>query len=116
MANARVPLNRSNLDWAANIAQISLSGIRIFRQASVAPANGAQATYTVQDADTRRLIAFHNSTTNLDVRVNQGAAATSSHFPMATGTYFAFEVEKDDTVSFWNASGGALTIFLIEVG
>jgi uncharacterized iron-regulated membrane protein len=113
---ARVPLNRSNLDWAANVAMVSLAGIRILKQATVAPGAGASATYTVTEKDAHRVVAFHGSTAALDIRVHQNGTATASHLPMANGVYMSFEVETDDTVSFFNTTGGAITVYLVELG
>lgn len=113
---ARIPTNRSNIDWAANLAVVSLAGIRIFRQANVSVPASSSASYTVQDSDTRRLIVFHAAPTNVDIRVALNATATSTSFPVATGVYFALEVEVGDSVSFFNTSGSSLTVYLVEVG
>lgn len=113
---ARVPTNRSNVSWAANVAMISLAGVRIFRQGSAAPGAGAEDSYTIQEDDARRLICFHNSGVNTDIRVELNGTAVATDMPMASGVYFAFEVEEGDTVSFFNTSAGSITVNVIEVG
>lgn len=116
MANSKIPRSRGNVDHAGNLAAISLAGIRIFVQSSVAPGAGAAATYTVTDANAHRLLAFHNSGANTDIRMEQGGTAVATDMPMASGVYVAFEVEKDDTVSFFNTTAGGLTVYVVELG
>ena len=99
----------------SGLASISLAGIRILVQTTVAPATSTNASYTVTSAATRRVVLFHDSGTNTDIRVEQNAAATATDMPVASGVYFVLEAVKDDTVQVFNTSGGAITVNVVEI-
>ena len=103
------------MQWEAARAMLSLAGIRQLKQATVAPGASANASYTVTEAATRRIVAIHLGTANGDIRFNYNAASTATSLPMPTGSFLIIDVQKDDTVQFFNTSGGALTVNLMEI-
>jgi len=105
----------ASLKHESELAQVSLSGIRILVQSSVAPGTSANASYTVVDQATRRVVLFHDSGTNTDIRVEQGAAATATDMPVASGIYFVLEAVVDETVQGFNTSAGAITVNILEM-
>ena len=99
----------------AGLAAISLAGVRILSQTTIAPGASLNVSYTVLSAATRRVVLFHDSGTNTDLRVEQGAAATATDMPIASGVYFVLDAVKDETVQVFNTTGGALTINIAEI-
>ena len=99
----------------SGLAAISLAGIRILVQATLAPGASANLAYTVVEASTRRVIVFHDSGVNVDIRINQNAAATATSMPVASGVYFVVEAVKDETVQVFNTSAGAITVNIAEI-
>ncbi len=98
------------------LAQISLAGVRLLVQSSIAPGAGANASYEVTEGATRRVVLFHDSGVNTDLRVEQNAAATATDMPLVSGAYFVVEAVKGETVQVWNTTGGALTVNIAEIG
>ena len=84
-------------------------------QATVAPGASGTASYTVTSAATRRVILFHDSGVNVDIRVELNATATAADLPVASGVYFVLDAVKDDTVEVFNTSAGAITVNIVEI-
>jgi len=99
----------------AGLAAISLAGVRLLKQATIAPGASANASYTVTEGATRRVVLFHDSGTNTDLRAELNAAATATDMPLASGVYFVLDAVKDDTVQVFNTTGGALTVNIAEI-
>lgn len=100
----------------AGLAAISLAGVRLLVQATIAPGASANASYTVAEGATRRVVLFHDSGGNLDLRVELNAAADATDMPLASGVYFVLEAVKDETIQVFNTTGGALTVNIAEIG
>ena len=100
----------------AGLAAISLAGVRLLVQATIAPGAAANVAYTVVNGATKRVVLFHDSGVNTDLRVELNAAATATDMPLATGVYFVLDAVKDDTVQVFNTTGGALTVNIAEIG
>lgn len=96
-------------------ALLSLAGIRIIKQATHSATNGANTAYTVTEANTRRVVVFHTNAAADAIRVNHNAAATASHLPVLPQHYFIVDAKKADTVNFWNTTGGAITVNIVEI-
>lgn len=106
----------ARLDWEAHLAAVSLAGVRILVQATVAPTAGNEATYTVTSAATKRVVLFHDSGNNLDIRFTYGnTAADANDLPVATGIYFVVDVEKDEVIRVFNTSGATITVNVAEL-
>lgn len=106
---------RRDTTHEAGLAAISLAGVRLLVQATIAPGASANASYTVASAATRRVVLFHDSGTNTDLRIEQNAAATATDLPIASGIYFVLEAVKGETVQVYNTTGGTLTVNIVEI-
>ncbi len=97
------------------LAAISLAGVRLLIQATIAPGATTNVSYTVTSAATRRVILFHDSGNNTDLRVEQNAAATATDMPLASGVYFVLDCVKDETVQVYNTTGSGITVNIAEI-
>ena len=109
-------------------AILSIAGFRIIpgTQATIAPGAGAEATYTVLNAACRRVVAIHLGTGNGDIRFELNAAATATKIPVIPARYFIVDVlsprpatptepaKVGDVLHFFNTTGGAITVYLVE--
>lgn len=110
------PRKVARLDWEAHLASVSLAGVRILVQSTIAPGASAEATYTITHAATKRLILFHNSGNNTDIRFTYGSvAADASDLPVVSGIYFVVDLEKDEIARVFNTSGGSITVNIAEL-
>ncbi len=96
-------------------AQLSLAGWRLIVQGNVAPGASANAAYTVVNAQTRRVAINFAGTVFGEIRLEINAAATATDFPLEPASYTVVDVEKDDTVNFFNTSAGAITVYVLEL-
>lgn len=112
-----MPTQRPNAAHAGNLAAIALAGIRPILTDTITPTNGsADDPYTVQSAATNRVMLFHLASNDDDVRVCEvGGTAVATDMPVASGVYFVMEAYEDDVISLYNGSGGALTIYVMEL-
>lgn len=108
------PRRQENRDWEGNTAQVSLAGVRLLVQSTIAPISGGTASYTITHATTKRVILFH-TTCDLNIRVNQNATATSSHLPVAAGMYFVLDMIKGEVVHVFNTGPDTVTINIVEI-
>ena len=99
----------------SGLAAISLAGVRILVQATIAPGASANVAYTVTSGAAKRVVLFHDSGTNTDLRVEQNAAATATDMPLASGIYFVVEAVKDETVQVFNTTGSGITVNIMEI-
>jgi len=106
---------RRDTGHEAGLATISLAGVRLLVQAVITPGASANVAYTVTEASTRRVVLFHDSGTNTDLRVEQNAAATVTDLPIASGIYFVLEAVKGETVQVFNTSGSGITVNIVEI-
>jgi len=105
----------SAIQYEAHRAMLALAGVRQIVQASVAPGASAEATYTVIDRRTRRVIVCHLGTGAGDIRFDFNATASSADMPIIPQRYFVVDAEKDDVLHFFNTSAGAITVYLMEI-
>jgi hypothetical protein len=96
-------------------AIIALAGLRVVKQATISPGASAAASYTVTEANTRRVLAIHNSAAAFDIRVNPLGTATNSHFPVLPQFYFGVDAGEGDVISYYNASAGSVTVYILEL-
>lgn len=102
------------LDHEAARAQLSSAGWSILTNGTAAPGAGAAAGYTVQDIRTRRVaVVFTGSF--LDIRVDTNATATATDFPLIPNQYVVIDAAKDSIISFYNTTGGSLTVYCAEL-
>jgi len=111
MADPRIKDTRHE----AGLAAISLAGVRLLVQATIAPGASANLAYTITSSATRRVVLFHDSGTNTDLRVELNAPATATDMPLASGVYFVLDAVKDETVQVFNTTGGAITVNIVEI-
>ena len=110
------PTRREKHDWEAQMASVSLAGIRPLVSSSVSVGAASTGTYTVSGNQmTKRLVLFHDSGNNLEIRVDVNNTASSSSFPVATGLYFVLEVEEADDVSLYNGGAGTTVVYVAEI-
>lgn len=115
---ALIPNRRARSDWESAQAAISLAGIRPVLQDTIVVTAGARDDYTVDGASgvAKRVILFHDSGGNLDIRVALNENADATKMPVASGVYFSLEVEEGDIVSLWNTSASDITVNVMEIG
>lgn len=110
------PRKVARLDWEAHLAAVSLAGVRILVQSTMAPLAGAEATYTVADTSTKRVVLFHDSGDNTDIRFTYGSvAADASDLPVISGVYFVVDAEKGEVLRVFNTSAGTITVNVAEL-
>lgn len=102
-------------EYEGNQALVALAGIRQLKQTSISVGSSAENTYTVTEVGTRRVVCLHLATNNNDIRFDYNATATSTDMPVIPARYFVVDSEKDDVLHFYNTSGGAITVYLMEV-
>lgn len=112
---ATAPRRPNNWIWEAALAQLSLAGIRFIKQATHSATNGANTVYTVTEPGTRRVVIIHLGTGNGDIRVAYKEAATATSLPVIPARYLVIDAKKDDTVQFWNTTGGVITVNILEI-
>lgn len=105
----------SAIQYEAARAMLALAGIREIVQGSVAPGASANAAYTVVDVRTRRVVCVHLGTGAGDIRFRYNVAATATNIPVIPQRYFVVDAEKDDTLNFFNTTGGAITVYVMEI-
>lgn len=105
----------SSIEYEGFRAMLALAGVRQLKQSSVAPGAGANSAYTVTEAGTRRVVAIHLGTGAGDIRFNHDAVADATKIPVIPQRYFVVDAEKDDTLNFFNTSGGAITVYVMEI-
>ena len=116
-----VQTRRQKHDWEAQMASVSLAGIRPLVMSSVSVGATSNGSYLVSDNDmTERLVVYHDSGNNLDIRFdisspNAPATATATSFPIGSGIYFVMEVDNGETLSLYNTSAGAITVYVCEI-
>lgn len=106
----------------------ALAGVRELLQATAAPTTGAEAGYTVQNAETRRVMVFHlgaSSPAAGDIRFKCNGTATASNMPLVPQKYALFELsgprtigstsQAGETISFWNTSADTITVYILEL-
>lgn len=112
---ATSPRRPNNWVWEAQLAQLSLAGVRFIEQASHSATNGVSTTYTVQDIRTRRVVLIHIGTGNGDIRVAFNEAATATHIPLIPARYFSVDAKKNDTIRFFNTTGAPIVVNILEI-
>lgn len=106
----------------------ALAGVRELVQATVAPLAGGEASYTVANAETRRLMCVHLGASTPaagDIRFRCNATAAATHMPLAPQKYALFELsgprtiganaQAGETISFFNTSADTVTVYLLEL-
>lgn len=109
------PLLRENMDWEGSTAAVSMAGVRPLTLGSVSVSSSSENTYTVQDQSAKRVLFVHDASGNEDIRFDLGATATASSFPIVPGVYFVVEAVKDEVLHFFNTTGGAITVNIMEI-
>ena len=95
---------------------ISLGGVRpISAMSSVSPGASAAASYTIVSEACRRCLVLVIGAANGDIRITVNETADANDWPLITDAYYSVQVEKDDTVNVFNTSGGALTVYFLEL-
>jgi hypothetical protein len=107
-------------------AVIAMAGVRQLVQANISVAGTSDGTYTPVNAATRRVIAIHLGTGNNDIHFNLNAAASSSTVPVIPARYFVIDCYGPrpatptqpaltaDVLHFFNTTGTAITVYLVE--
>ena len=108
----------SAMEWEGFRAMLALAGVRQLVQSSVSVGTGAENSYTVANIETRRVIIVHGGGATPafgDIRFEINATAVATDFPIAPQKYFVVDAEKDDDLSFYNTSGGSITVYVMEI-
>lgn len=113
-----MPRRLSPIEYEGHRAMLALAGVRQLVQASVSVSNGAANSYTVTDPQTRRVICVHPggaTPATGDIRINPAATATATSFPLLPQKYFVVDAEKADQISFYNTTGSAIVVYVMEI-
>ena len=102
------------LEFEQQLATLSLAGWKVLAQGNAAPGAGARAAYTVTNARTRRCIISFVGTFG-DIRFEYNANSVATDFPLQPGVYMPIDCQEDDTLDFWNTTGGAITVYVMEI-
>lgn len=117
---ALIPKRRSRHEWESSQAVISLAGVRPLVQAVVTVTASDNDDYTVDDPTSaglvKRVILYHNSGGNTDIRVALNETADATKMPIASNVYFAIEVEDEDVISLFNTTGSDIDVNVMEIG
>lgn len=106
--------SQGNAAHEGSMAVMAMAGLRLLLQATHTATASSNTSYTVQSKDAKRVIACHLGTGAGDIRVNQGAAATSSHVPLIPQRYLVFDAGVGETIQFYNTTAGNITIYILE--
>lgn len=104
----------SSMQYEAARAALSTAGIRLIKQAKTAVGAGAEANYTVTEANTRRVMIIFIGTVG-DILFDYNHTAAATDFPLTPGEYLTVDAEKGDSLSFWNTTGGGVDVFTVEL-
>lgn len=104
-----------NRTHAAEVAALSLAGIRPFLTGVVAVSAGSESTYTIADNRTNRVVLFYDGTTNLDIRVELEETADANSFPIAPGVYFSIQAVENEVVHLYNTTGAGINVYVVEI-
>jgi hypothetical protein len=100
--------------WEAEVAAVSLAGIRPLAQAKLTINAGAEGTHTATDKAVKRVVLLHSSSTQ-NVHMELNATATADMMPMAPGGYFVVDVALGDVIHIFNSGGSAVTVWVMEI-
>lgn len=109
------PQIRESMKWENDMASVSLAGVRPLAVDTASVGAGAADTHTVAHKAAKRVIIFHASGTDTDIRVAVNETADANDFPVASGVYFVVEAKTGETVSVYNTTGGAITVYRLEI-
>lgn len=109
------PRRPNNWVWEAQLAQLSLAGVRFIKQASHTATNGVDTSYTVTEPNTRRVVLVHIATGNGDIRVAYNEAATATSLPLIPARYFVVDAKKNDVIHFFNTTGAGIVVSVLEI-
>lgn len=103
----------------ATLAVMALAGIRELKQSTASPTTGANATYTVTDGATRRVVVTHMGCASPaagDIRFLAGAvAATAASMPLYPQRYMVFEANAGDVLNFFNTGADTVVVYVSEI-
>lgn len=103
-----------NLEHESRLANISRAGWRPLVEAAVSVGGNSEATHEITRSEARRvLLLTTDGKTDLRVDINETATATS--LPLLPNEYVILQVEQGDTVHLFNTTGGALTVYIVEL-
>ena len=89
-----MPRRISDASWELAKGMLSIAGLRQVRQANITVTATTDVTYTVQDEQTRRVVAIHLGTGNGDIRFNINAAASATNLPVIPARYFVVDFQS----------------------
>jgi hypothetical protein len=107
---------RERHDWEAQMASVSLAGIRPLVTDHVTVGAGGSNTYTISNNQlTKRLVVFHDANGNKVIYFSLDAAATTDDMPIVPGIYFVLEVEQGETLYLYNDGGTSIHVHVMEI-
>lgn len=110
------PLKRGDLTHESQLAAISMAGMRPEAVDSVSVGASSEETYAMTVVFAKRIVLFHDrANEDTDIRFAINETADSDSFPVAAGTYFVVEMDDNDVLHLFNASAGAITVYLMEI-
>lgn len=112
MAKARVIQNAS---WEANLAAVSLAGIRPLQYATSNVAATSEATYTVLNPACKRVVLFHDGPLNTAVSMAINETASANTIPVLPAMYFVVEVDVGDVIHLYNTTGSPILVYITEI-
>jgi hypothetical protein len=109
---------REKHDWEAQMASVSLAGIRPLVMAHLNVVNGGVTvtSYTVSNNPlTKRVVVFHDATGNKEIYFDIDNDPTDDSMPIMPNMYFVIEVEQGEEIRFINTGGGTNHVHLTEI-
>ena len=105
-----------NQGHEAHGAMISLGGVRpVSAMASIAVGGTTAAAHTVVFAATKRVAVLVIGGSHGDFRITTNETADAVDWPLLKDAYYYCSVGKGDTVNVYNTTGGALTVYFLEL-
>lgn len=112
--------DRDNAAFEGDKALLSMAGWVISLQDNVSVNGGAANSYTVQNADTRRVAFIFVGGSDGDIRfahntIEGKADADSNDMPLPSAVYMILDARKGEEIGFYNTTGGAITVYVVEL-
>lgn len=96
-------------------AMMAVAGLRLLEQATVSVGAGSAESYQISNTRTRRVVSIHLATGIGDIRIAVNEAATANKLPLIPQRYLVIDADDTDYLSFYNTTGGSITVYVAEV-
>lgn len=105
---------KSTNQHEVNRATLSIAGWRVVLQDVHTATTGTSTAYTVAGRNTRRVVVCFTGSF-LDIRVEVNAAAEATDFPLMPDFHHTFDLSEDETLNFYNTTGGDISVYILEI-